>query len=86
MNFQLIADAALTQQEFADATQFSRPSVNLWINGRKTPGRRAQAILRAAEQTLREAIDAGALPFKDCDDRAAGLQDLKRKIAVRAVG
>lgn len=86
MNFDIIERAGLTQQEFADLIQFSRPSVNLWINGRKTPGKRAARTLQAAQQVLAKAVEENHLPAKSKAAKVKLLAAIKKWVAASAAG
>lgn len=62
MNYNVIKLAGFTQQEFADLVGFSRPTVNLWINGKKEPGPHTARIVAFALDELHKAVVAKRLP------------------------
>lgn len=69
MDFNLIERAGLTQLEFSRVVGYSRPSVNLWRNGRKAPGPVATAKLARAAAALRAAIKDKDLPAPEGAER-----------------
>ena len=77
MDYSVIARAGLTQQEFASLINFSRPSTNLWINGRKTPGPRAAHHIKLALAALESAVENGHLPANTVARREKLLASLK---------
>lgn len=84
MNFDILERAGLTQQEFADLTQFSRPSVNLWINERKPPGARARRALDAALAILAKTVEEGHLPTTNTRNKEKLLAHLRGWVASTA--
>ena len=62
MDFKHIERAGLTQLEFSRIVGYSRPSVNLWRNGRKAPGPVATRALRFALGELKKAVKDKRLP------------------------
>lgn len=83
MNFDIIERAGLTQQEFADLIQFSRPSVNLWINGRKEPGPRAASRITVGLRELHKAVKEKNLPTSNRVIRGRLLHSIRAGIENR---
>lgn len=86
MNFGLIKDAGLTQDEFADICGgVTRSTVSLWVTNRWKPHRYLRTTVQDALADLEAAIKAGTLPLgKDVapTDRAVALK--QALAAVRA--
>ena len=77
MDYSHIERAGLTQQEFATLINFSRPSTNLWINGRKRPGPKAAHVINNALQSLNKAVAEKHLPAEPGARREKLLRDIK---------
>lgn len=73
MKFDVIEDAGLTQLEFAELIHTSRPTVNLWINGRKEPSSANRALLKRALHVVQQFVDKGYLPLPRQDAHRAKL-------------
>lgn len=76
MDYSPIERAGLTQQEFAALINFSRPSTNLWINGRKRPGPKATRVISSALQALNKAVAEKHLPAEPGARREKLLRDI----------
>ena len=63
-DFSVIAEAGLTQQDFADLLGVSRVSVNYWCNGKVEPHQWIKDDVGALLARLREAVNAGRLPVQ----------------------
>lgn len=62
LNYDTIADAGLTQSEFAELCGVSRVTVNLWIKGKMNPHRFVRDRVAEVLDQIREAHTKGSLP------------------------
>lgn len=62
LDFKVIAEAGLTQTEFADLLHAQRVTVNNWVNGRSSPHKMLRERCTTYLKILRVAINHGQLP------------------------
>lgn len=62
MDFSVIDRAGLSQKQFASLIGVSRITVNTWVMGHFSPGRKVAGRVRTALDLLRQAVKAKQLP------------------------
>jgi transcriptional regulator with XRE-family HTH domain len=63
MNFDIIKDAGISQQQFASLVGVSRITINTWVTGRFTPRPTLRHRVRKALAALEDAVERGELPI-----------------------
>jgi transcriptional regulator with XRE-family HTH domain len=64
MDFNIIKQADLTQQQFADLCGVSRVTVNLWVSGKMNPHRLIAERVDHVMSTLTKLVESKELPSK----------------------
>lgn len=82
-DFSLISRAAVTQQEFATFMDVSRPTVNLWVHGRKVPSKDNAHKLQAAAPLITEWLKTGIfMGLKGKQERADLIGAYRKQLQV----
>lgn len=63
MNFRIVRDAGITQEEFAQLVPTSRVTVNLWVRGKMNPAADKQERVEALLSRIEQAVEANRLPI-----------------------
>ena len=85
LDFTVIKQAGITQQEFAQLCEVTRTTVNLWVSGSTRPHKCVRRRVATMTAALTRAVEAKLLPLPQDDDaRVAHIRLALREAAKKS--